>query len=186
MRLGPLASAKVLSDLTGQLAASGPFASLPSLANPVESQDEDEEDVPEEVDAYITKLIEALQNKVGRVRLLLARSRHYMRTEPIAHSLNTGLEQDTVVRYSAAKGLARLCERLPPSFIDQVCDAVVGLFPINVVDILGTKSDLSAVSEHSWQGACLALAELARRGLLAPDGLDETVGWVQKVGLLYL
>ncbi|PWN52231.1 ARM repeat-containing protein [Violaceomyces palustris] len=113
-------------------------------------EDEDEEDVPEQIDAYIGKLIDSLQDK------------------------------DTVVRYSAAKGIARICERLPSSFVSQVSDAIVGLFSINVVDILGTKEDLTAVSEFTWQGACLALAEQARRGLLRADELSEKIEWIQK------
>jgi hypothetical protein len=89
--------------------------------------------------------------------------------------------QDTVVRYSAAKALSRLCERLPGSFIDQVADAIASLFAINVADIMGDRSDLSSVSEHTWQGACLALAELGRRGLLKGEELGEKLEWVQKV-----
>lgn len=115
------------------------------------AEDEEDEDVPEELDNYIGKLLDALQDK------------------------------DTVVRYSAAKGLARLCTRLPSLFIDQVAQAVTDLFSINVVDFLGNKEDLTNVSEHTWQGACLALAELARRGLLRSDDLGEKLVWVQKV-----
>lgn len=88
--------------------------------------------------------------------------------------------QDTVVRYSAAKGLSRLCSRLPGHFIDQIADAVTSLFAINVADIMGAANDLNAVSEHTWQGACLALAEMGRRGLLRGEELGEKLEWVQK------
>lgn len=121
-------------------------------ADKEDNADEDEEeDVPEELDGYIGKLLDSLQDK------------------------------DTVVRYSAAKGLARLCTRLPPLFIDQAAQAVTDLFSINVVDFMGKRQDLSNVSEHTWQGACLALAELARRGLLRGDDLGDKLEWVQKV-----
>jgi len=112
--------------------------------------EEEDEDVPEEIDAYIANLMDALQDK------------------------------DTVVRYSAAKGLSRLCSRLPSSFVEQVSDAVTDMFSVNIPDILGKKEDLSNVSECTWQGCCLALAELARRGLLAGESLQEKLEWVEK------
>ncbi|KDN39687.1 hypothetical protein K437DRAFT_8890 [Tilletiaria anomala UBC 951] len=119
-------------------------------------------DVPEEVDGYIGELIESLSH------------------------------QDTMVRYSAAKGLARVCTRLPPSMVPQVTEAIVSLFPSNVIQLPDGSIDLSAASEHTWQGACLALAELARRGMLSTDSassyipaaaqyeLDEQLMWVQR------
>ncbi len=108
--------------------------------------------------------------------------------------LDTLSHPDTNVRYSAAKGLARICTRLPPSFVPQVTEAVVSLFPLNVITYPDGTQDYSAVSEYTWQGACLALAELARRGLLAPNQsssaaststssqheLDEQLAWVQR------
>ncbi|PWZ02675.1 ARM repeat-containing protein [Testicularia cyperi] len=113
-------------------------------------EDEDDSDVPEDIDYCIARLIDGLQHK------------------------------DTVVRYSAAKGLARLCDRLPRSFISQVCDAVVGLFHINVPDLYEGANDLSSVSENTWQGACMALAELARRGMLFADDLSDKLPWIEK------
>lgn len=112
--------------------------------------DDTDEDVPEQVDDYIANLMDALQDK------------------------------DTVVRYSAAKGLSRLCSRLPMSFVEQVSGAITDMFSINIPDFLGEKKDLSNVSEFTWQGCCLALAELARRGLLVGENLSEKLEWVEK------
>jgi hypothetical protein len=112
--------------------------------------DEADEEIAEVVDGYIANLIEALQDK------------------------------DTVVRYSAAKGLSRLCSRLPAAFVEQVSDAIVDMFSVNIPDILGEKKDLSNVSEFTWQGCCLVLAEMARRGLLSGDHLSEKLEWVEK------
>jgi len=69
-------------------------------------------------------------------------------------------DASTVVRWSAAKGLGRVTERLPAICSDDVLDAILDLF---------------ADREHdnNWQGACLALAELSRRGLLLPHRLEE-------------
>lgn len=68
----------------------------------------------------------------------------------------------TIVRWSAAKGIGRLTERLPAICADDVLDA-----------ILKICSDLE--NDRAWHGACLALAELARRGLLLPERLRDVV-----------
>ncbi|KAK0530433.1 hypothetical protein OC842_003936 [Tilletia horrida] len=110
--------------------------------------DDLEEDIPEEIDQFVSKLLTCLESK------------------------------DTAVRYSAAKGLARLCERLPPTFVSQLTDAVRSLFAINVIERAKDDVDLSNASEHTWQGACMAIAELARRGLLDPSELEQTMKWI--------
>ena len=71
-------------------------------------------------------------------------------------------DTDTVVRWSAAKGIGRIASRLPRDFGDEVVGAVLECLSI-------TESD------STWHGACLALAELARRGLLLPSRLAETI-----------
>lgn len=121
-----------------------------TIQQDIQSDDHIDQDVPEQVDNYIASLLDALKDK------------------------------DTVVRYSAAKGLSRLCSRLPMSFVEQVTDAIIEMFSINIPDFLGEKRDLSNVSEFTWQGCCLALAELARRGLLVGENLSEKLEWVEK------
>ena len=66
------------------------------------------------------------------------------------------------MRWSAAKGIGRVTMRLPRDFGDDVVAAVVDCF---------SDDD----NEHVWHGGCLALAELARRGLLLPARLDAVV-----------
>ncbi|UZJ54940.1 hypothetical protein CBS101457_004260 [Exobasidium rhododendri] len=140
----------VLTDGIQEERATSPTSLQKEDREEEEEEEEEDEEVPEEIDAYIATLMDALQDK------------------------------DTVVRYSAAKGLSRLCSRLPVSFVDQVSDAVTDLFSVNIPDLLGKKEDLSSVSEFTWQGCCLALAELARRGLLAGNSLQEKLEWVEK------
>jgi hypothetical protein len=83
--------------------------------------------------------------------------------ESILHHLLLSLgDRDTVVRWSAAKGLGRLTNRLPLALADDVVLAVVGL-------LAPTETDAH------WHGACLALAELTRRGLLLPNRLADAV-----------
>ncbi|KAL3803856.1 hypothetical protein HJC23_004018 [Cyclotella cryptica] len=71
-------------------------------------------------------------------------------------------DPSTIVRWSSAKGIGRLTERLPAVCADDVLDA-----------ILQTCSDPER--DRNWHGACLCLAELARRGLLLPNRLKEVV-----------
>jgi len=89
-------------------------------------------------------------------------------------------EQDTIVRWSAAKGVARIAQRLPKDFAGQVLETVMGLFEIHSV-AAATLYDLPAVAEGTWHGACLACAEIARRSLVGPEHLPQLVEWLSKV-----
>ncbi|KAL3615585.1 hypothetical protein CASFOL_041246 [Castilleja foliolosa] len=76
--------------------------------------------------------------------------------EDIIELLLSGLrDTDTVVRWSAAKGIGRITSRLTYSLSDEVLSSVLELFS-------------PGEGDGSWHGGCLALAELARRGLLLP------------------
>jgi tubulin-specific chaperone D len=71
-------------------------------------------------------------------------------------------DSSTNVRWSSAKGIGRITDRLPSICADDILDAVLQLFD-------------NLEKDHAWHGACLALAELARRGLLLPHRLREVV-----------
>lgn len=77
----------------------------------------------------------------------------------LVHSLT---DPATTVRWSAAKGIGRVTERLPAVCADDVLDAIIEL-------------TLDNENDNAWHGACLSLAELARRGLLLPKRLGEVV-----------
>lgn len=66
------------------------------------------------------------------------------------------------IRWSAAKGIGRVTSRLPKDFGDEV----VG----SIIEILNPLE-----ANEGWHGACLAIAELAKRGLLLPYRLDVMV-----------
>lgn len=72
---------------------------------------------------------------------------------------------DAVVRYSAAKGVARLAARLPHA---HALEVVEGILDIVRSDHGEARADAAA------HGGCLAIAELTRRGLLLPN--DEQLG----------
>lgn len=75
--------------------------------------------------------------------------------------------QATMVRWSAAKGIGRLTARLPKGFADDVVGAVM--------DLLRPEEN-----DGAWHGGCLAIAELARRGLLLPARLEAVAPLVEQ------
>ncbi|KAL6557242.1 hypothetical protein OROMI_017592 [Orobanche minor] len=83
--------------------------------------------------------------------------------EDIIELLLLGLrDTDTVVRWSAAKGIGRITSRLSYSLSDEVLSSVLELFS-------------PGEGDGSWHGGCLALAELARRGLLLPISFPKVI-----------
>ncbi|XP_010814748.1 tubulin-specific chaperone D isoform X3 [Bos taurus] len=110
-----------------------------SIQNPrepvtqAETPDSDgQDDVPEEVESVIEQLLVGLKDK------------------------------DTIVRWSAAKGIGRMAGRLPKELADDVTGSVLDCFSFQETD-------------SAWHGGCLALAELGRRGLLLPSRLSDVV-----------
>ncbi len=89
-------------------------------------------------------------------------------------ALLSGLrDRDTIVRWSAAKGVGRLASKLQAEFVDQLLDSIL-------------ERNLSDVStgEDAWHGGCLAVAELARRELIDSSRVDDLVP-VVRGGLEY-
>ena len=71
-------------------------------------------------------------------------------------------DSDTIVRWSAAKGIGRVTMRLPLVLADDVVTATLELCdPLE--------------GDGAWHGGCLALAELAQRGLLLPARLKHAI-----------
>ncbi|KAK3153018.1 hypothetical protein QOZ80_2BG0166550 [Eleusine coracana subsp. coracana] len=83
--------------------------------------------------------------------------------EEVIDLLLTGLrDSGTIVRWSAAKGIGRITARLTPALSEEVISSILQLFSLGEGD-------------GSWHGGCLALAELARRGLLLPSSFPDVV-----------
>jgi hypothetical protein len=94
--------------------------------------------------------------------------------EEIIEMLLSGLrDTDTVVRWSAAKGIGRVTSRLTSVLSDEVLSSVLELFS-------------PGEGDGSWHGGCLALAELARRGLLLPRSFPLVVPVIVKVVLYFM
>ncbi|KAK9710946.1 Tubulin folding cofactor D C terminal [Popillia japonica] len=88
--------------------------------------------------------------------------------EEVLDQLIQGLGSgDSVVRWSAAKGIGRVTSRLNKELADDVVGSILELFN-------------PRESDSSWHGGCLALAELGRRGLLLPQRLPEVVPVIMK------
>ncbi|QDZ21898.1 tubulin-specific chaperone D [Chloropicon primus] len=82
--------------------------------------------------------------------------------ELIGSFLENLCDKDTIVRWSAAKGIGRIASRLPKDMIADIIDSILELF---------TKTE----GDGAWHGGCLALAELAWRGLLLPQQLEDVI-----------
>ncbi|CAL8303672.1 unnamed protein product [Merluccius merluccius] len=88
--------------------------------------------------------------------------------EMVIEQLLVGLKDtETIVRWSAAKGIGRVTGRLPKELADQVVESVLACFSFQETD-------------NAWHGGCLALAELGRRGLLLPSRLANVVPLILK------
>jgi hypothetical protein len=88
--------------------------------------------------------------------------------EPIVHHLLSGLKHtNTIVRWSAAKGLARIAVRLPLKFAQEMVTSVIKLF-----------SPLE--SDGIWHGACLSIAEFARFGIVRSEDLETIIPQIIK------
>lgn len=113
-------------------------ASNQDSAIPASPDDADEEyDIPEEMENVVEQLLVGLKDK------------------------------DTIVRWSAAKGIGRLTGRLPRELADDVVGSVLDCFSFQE-------------TSNAWHGGCLALAELGRRGLLLPSRLPDVVPVILK------
>ena len=76
-------------------------------------------------------------------------------------------DSDTIVRWSCAKGVGRIAAKLPRDVLDDVLDSILQL-----VD--GSVNEFD-VTEDSWHGTCLAIAELSRRDLIGSHRVDDVV-----------
>ncbi|KAJ8938560.1 hypothetical protein NQ314_011450 [Rhamnusium bicolor] len=103
----------------------------------VEEPEENDLEVPDEVEEVIDQLIHGLRSF------------------------------DSIVRWTAAKGIGRVTGRLPKDLADEVVGSVLELFSPRELD-------------GAWHGGCLSLAELGRRGLLLPERLPQVVPVVLK------
>ncbi|XP_065214517.1 tubulin-specific chaperone D isoform X2 [Planococcus citri] len=82
--------------------------------------------------------------------------------EVVAQLLKTLRDEDITTRWSAAKGIGRVTDRLSAEFSSEIVESILTLFS-------------PRESCCAWNGACLALAELGRRGLLLPNHIPVVV-----------
>ncbi|KAJ1725346.1 hypothetical protein LPJ53_000478 [Coemansia erecta] len=94
-------------------------------------------------------------------------------------------DKDTIVRWSAAKGIGRVSERLPLPLAQEIVGATAEILKEQTLTPSdGKPVDVSMTSEFAWHGSLLALAELSRKGLISPQALENIVPWVVR-GLSY-
>ncbi|KAJ1840446.1 hypothetical protein LPJ73_006422, partial [Coemansia sp. RSA 2703] len=94
-------------------------------------------------------------------------------------------DKDTIVRWSAAKGIGRVSERLPLQLAQEIVGATAEILKEQTLASSdGNPVDVSMTSEFAWHGSLLALAEMSRKGLISPQALEDIVPWVVR-GLSY-
>ena len=81
--------------------------------------------------------------------------------------INNLSDKEYIVRWSAAKGLGRLCERLTKPMVEEIFG--------NLFELL---KDLE--NEYAWNGTCLCIAELCKRGMILPERLAELIPYLEK------
>jgi len=89
------------------------------------------------------------------------------RAEAVENAIDAMLyaleDKDTIVRWSVAKGMGRICLNLPIELAEEVMDSIMHLF----------RSP--GASESTWHGGCLALAELTMRDLVHACRIEDIV-----------
>ncbi|NXJ76277.1 TBCD protein, partial [Trogon melanurus] len=113
-----------------------------------EDDDEEEYDIPGEIENVVEQLLVGLKDK------------------------------DTIVRWSAAKGIGRITGRLPKELADDVIGSLLDCFSLTKTALCSTISFQE--TDNAWHGGCLALAELGRRGLLLPSRISDVVPVILK------
>lgn len=81
------------------------------------------------------------------------------------------------MRWSAAKYLARIAERLPRALSQQIVESIFEIF-----DDAAPFTEETTL-EYAWQGGCYTLAEFARRGLISEELIGMTLDRVIRVRL---
>jgi hypothetical protein len=81
--------------------------------------------------------------------------------------LSNLMDREYIVRWSAAKGIGRLCERLTKSMVDDIFQNLHKMFEDDE-------------NEYSWQGGCLCIAELCKRGMILPEKIIDVIPYLEK------
>ena len=109
-----------------------------------------EDPIPENLDEIVDVLLHGLCGNVWHLQ---------KKKKNLQYLLSVW--QNTIVRWSSAKGLGRLAERLPKEMASEI-----------LLSCIGSMTD-NATDANFWHGGCLMLAEFTRRGLLLPDQLGS-------------
>jgi len=101
--------------------------------------------------------------------------------EDIIEILLNGLrDRDTIVRYSASKGLGRLSCRLPRIFSLDIIEAVLSISEEGVIG-----SNIDGLNPDAWHGGLLGVAELVRRGVFPTNYIHRALRWVTQVKIKF-
>ena len=129
--------------------------------------------------------------------------------EKILDFLMRGLgDEDTVIRWSAAKGIGRISILLPYPFTFEILISILKLFNSNTMNLsnleeeedirdskgvgdekeeeeedsleLTTAATFGGYEVDKWHGSCLAIAEMGRRGAISHSSLSKIIPFVSR------
>lgn len=100
--------------------------------------------------------------------------------ETVGQLLDYLSDSDTIVRWSAAKHLSRLAGKLDKEGRCEILEAILSLYAdgTDVDDVTSeafATCDYSQVSENTWHGTTLALAECIRNGIVPPQFIPNLI-----------
>jgi hypothetical protein len=146
-----------------------------------EAEEDQNFEPPRGFEEQIQSLVDNLSDKVGSSRYDVAWR--------FFQAILMLVLQDTIVRYSAAKYIARTAALLPSDWSAQIVEAIIQLYEgTDTEPVVETAQGRilepggGSRGDARWHGVCLALAETARRGLIDQERLGEMLPWVLKVG----
>lgn len=99
--------------------------------------------------------------------------------ETVEDTISTLIEDmgnpTTGVRFSCAKGLARIAARLPKELAEEITTAILATMREQTQEEDGRLIVSDSAVEATWNGCCLAIAELCRTGALLPSLIPEVL-----------
>lgn len=91
--------------------------------------------------------------------------------ETISTLLDALFDKETIVRWSAAKGLGRILSKIHEDSRAEIIELLVSAF----------HDSTSYEACYKWHGICLSFAEIGRRGIIPDTQLEKVLECVEMV-----
>jgi len=136
------------------------------------------EDDSTQSNALARKLRVKIMSRVGTIEIPPHRDVGFQIPETLEEILDWLLsslsDKDTIVRYTAAKAVARIILSLPTSFSDEIISTLFQKMDEGLLKE-SPEWDFSSVDENSWHGCLLCLADIAWHQPLPSNQIEATI-----------